>query len=365
MDKKQFEEDSIEPNVREIPSREFYRNIDLDFNVAVDSEGFASIGFNFGNAVYLIEEFVQRVISSSEKAFEIKVEKFTNKKIMALTELGRVYVPLFNGMISSYDGRYDYSEYVKVFFDVCESMKLCCGIFDGKSVERNVEHSLRPYIFNQMIEKIRIVCKTKKFKKKLAARKNNSTRNFLSIKKYVNTIFENYSRILVLRIDFGYKKDFVGEVNEYSAHRHREQFLNNMRSNSLFDNLLGYVWRLEYGEEKGHHFHFAFFYDGAKSKKDEYLAFKIGRYWEEQITKGNGLHHNCNMNKANYKKLGIGMIGHDETEKRQHLMLALSYLTKKDQYLRKKVPGRCRVIGKGVMPAPDIKRLGRPRRSAE
>ncbi|MBV6325714.1 YagK/YfjJ domain-containing protein [Duganella violaceipulchra] len=347
----------------EMSVREIYRQINAEENLRFDSDGKVEPGLDYGNTLFVIEEFVGKILSSNSPAFVEGEEKFTKKRVMVPTKLGKKYLDSFHAMVACYGEQYEYSEHVKVFFDTCKSMSPECKEFDAAIAFRN--KSLGPYYFNKMFEDIRRNCNTKKFKRKIAIRKSNFIRNFASVKKYIDALFNRYSRLLVLRVDLSYKKSYAGKVDEKIAHSHREQFLNNMRSNSLFDNLVGYVWKLEYGRDKGHHFHFAFFFDGAKVRKDEFIALKIGNYWVNKITDGNGSHHNCNMNKAAYEDLGIGMISHDEHEKRKSLMRTLSYLTKKDQYLRKRALGRCRIFGKGVAPAAKVSGLGRPRRSAE
>jgi hypothetical protein len=149
------------------------------------------------------------------------------------------------------------------------------------------------------------------------------------------------------------------------AQRDLNHIFNNMRGNKLFAALVGYIWKLEYGEEKGIHIHFIFFFDGSKVHKDAYLAKLIGEYWRKRIVKyDRGIYHNCNMNKNFYKRCGIGMVSHDDLVKRAHLLDAVKYLTKKDQYLRYKPGKKCRAFGKGNMPPErDEGGPGRPRQS--
>ena len=92
-----------------------------------------------------------------------------------------------------------------------------------------------------------------------------------------------------------------------------QQFKNNWRGKStLFANLKGYIWKLEWGPGKGIHYHLIFFFDGSQVLKDAYLAQQIGKYWTEVITKGSGLYWNCNASKDQYRELGIGVIRADD-----------------------------------------------------
>lgn len=348
----------------EISAEEMYKQMDCDDNIIVEQDGLIRTGINFRNQLFTIEKFVKEIASTKKLAFETNEKSKSFKRSVSITNLGEKYLPLFNSMIDLHDHRLDYSEHIKVFFDVCQEMCLDSGVFDGKGRFRDISELDIPWVFNELIVRIRETCTSKGFRRKLAIRKNNSVRNFLSLQKYVDDLFDRYSRMLILRIDFAYKEEFSREVNDLAVSNHRENFLNNMRSNSLFENLLGYIWKLEYGEDKGYHFHFAFFFDGAKVRQDAYLASKIGKYWQENITKGHGTHFNCNRSKSLYKRLGIGMVSHYDTKKREDLMFALSYLTKKEQYLRTKLPRAGRTFGKGQPRKPKVEGLGRPRRSA-
>ncbi|PUA19193.1 hypothetical protein C7W93_04705 [Glaciimonas sp. PCH181] len=104
------------------------------------------------------------------------------------------------------------------------------------------------------------------------------------------------------------------------------------------------------GAEKGHHSHCILFFDGSKVLKDAYLAALIGRYWVDFITAGRGTFFDCNAEKGKYKYLGIGMISLGDDELRANLLRVVKHLTKKDQYLRKKVSTHRLVFGPGHIP---------------
>jgi hypothetical protein len=141
------------------------------------------------------------------------------------------------------------------------------------------------------------------------------------------------------------------------------RFLNNRRGKALYSNLKGYIWRLEYGKQKGHHFHLFFFFDGSKVHKDEHLANLIGKDWIK-VTNGEGGYHNCNANKQNYKHVGIGMISHGDTEKRLILLDVVAYMHKQDQILREKYSDKIHCWGRGEVPTNRRSPAGRPRVTA-
>jgi hypothetical protein len=175
----------------------------------------------------------------------------------------------------------------------------------------------------------------------------------------------------VLRVDLAYRKDvdtaFLNEeeINEkyWQAKADREHLFRNTRSNSLFNSMVGYCWKLELAPHKGFHYHMIFFYDGSKVQQDTNIARMIGEYWMNVITQGKGLYYNCNADKSKYERCGIGTINHYDTELRENLNLAAQYLAKPDDYLRDNASNIevDRTFGRGVM-REKIENRGRPRK---
>ncbi|MGZ3853418.1 MAG: YagK/YfjJ domain-containing protein [Flavisolibacter sp.] len=183
-------------------------------------------------------------------------------------------------------------------------------------------------------------------KKELRNFKETPKRNIKSATNYINALFDRYARLMVLRIDLGYRQssDQLTPCDSYERIKQdRERLFNNMRSNHLFAHQVGYISKLEYGLDKGFHYHLLLFFDGSKfrSGSDWYWAKKICDYWEQKITQGHGLAFNCNGKKGQYHYLGIGMIGHRDTQLRSNLINhVVRYLIKPDLFARVIVKGQ-------------------------
>lgn len=193
-------------------------------------------------------------------------------------------------------------------------------------------------------------------------------KNYNSTNHYIDELFEQNARLLVIRIDFGYGKTTNpysmtedGIYNEYlQARLDIDHFFNNTRSNSLFDHMVGYVWKLEYGLDKGFHYHMLFFFDGSKVMRDVRIAMLLGEYWDIVVTRGRGMYYNCNSIKENYKICGIGEINYFDSEQIEALKYTAEYLTKPDYY-GKIFTKKGRTFGRGEMPQPRTDNRGRPR----
>jgi hypothetical protein len=134
-----------------------------------------------------------------------------------------------------------------------------------------------------------------------------------------------------------------------------------MENNRLGKHMLGYAWKLEYGPDKGWHYHLLFIFDGSNVREDQTLAMFIGDYWKNVITQCRGSYYNCNAFKDSYKTLGIGMINYHDLELRQGLYQAAKYLTKPDYYARAIVLGNDRTFARKATLKPKDGNIGRPR----
>lgn len=183
-----------------------------------------------------------------------------------------------------------------------------------------------------------------------------------SNEKYVDALQEKFSKLCVVRVDFGYKKDENNKVNVTlnEANKHIERLLANRRNNSIFDDNVGYIIKTEYTEDRGVHNHAILFFDGNKVRNDKYKGDQIGEYWVDSIASGNGSYHNCNRN--DYKdNHGIGMLDYKDVEMRKNLDKVMSYLVKEEQSIELlKEDEKFRAIRRGTIPK-SKGNIGRPR----
>ena len=180
----------------------------------------------------------------------------------------------------------------------------------------------------------------------------------------INQLFNAYSKLLVVRVDFYLKSEYA----EINTHEYMNQAFtrlrNNLRFNRLFEHYITYAAKLEYGQDRKWHYHVLFFFNGQKVKNDYLLAQAIGRYWTETITRDLGDYYSANMNKNMYKWVGVGMIEHQDVDKRMALMMSADYLVKDHSgtqpVMRDAVGKSYRSYRQGLY-KPRVTGLGRPR----
>lgn len=135
-------------------------------------------------------------------------------------------------------------------------------------------------------------------------------RRYVSACTVIDTAFETDSRVAVVRVDLSYRE------GKSSAQRINSD-LNKLRLNarskpSIFKDQIGYIIKLEKGNNENYHAHALFTFRGHNVRNHKYKAEQLGKYWQEVITKGDGLYHNCNTKE--YDKYCVGTIHRNDTE---------------------------------------------------
>lgn len=183
-----------------------------------------------------------------------------------------------------------------------------------------------------------------------------SAHNYQSMTDYLDSLFDRHARLLVVRLDLYFSEGSAGHLYVEHTRACFARLMNNLRScHSFIKNKLGYIWRLEFGQDRGFHYHCIFIFNGAKSQQDQSLGHAIGQYWRDVITEGTGTYHCCNDFKADYQRqgnLGIGMIHRNDLEMRYHLFKTASYLMKPDPLIKSMLPAelkRVRTFGRGEL----------------
>jgi hypothetical protein len=303
---------------------------------------------------------VQKLMTTEGDAFEVQVVgEFGNARLVS-GEPGKLLLKIINGHVPT-DRRFRALYQFEPYIEMALNRILHSGLYGDHLIPR-VEigaEDAKTLVqrLNECVDDIRQEGQSKSFKAKLNSYQRSSNKNYKELTEYVDALFGRYSRLLVLRVDLSYSKE-NSKTTQVQAMRDRERLFENARSNKLFDDMVGYIWKLEHGPEKGFHYHMMFFFDGSNVREDITLAKRIGEYWTGIVTKGRGLYFNCNVGKLAYKSCGIGMVDHTDTQLRKGLRNAVVYLTKTDLYMKLQTEGRG--MGKGLCPSPKGPR-GRPR----
>ncbi len=291
-------------------------------------------------------------------------------------------IPEFLKLVECMPPQLLYSEHIEVFIACCKDMGL-----HGQTVAWNdiwfapsltypqFGNASAAELFNVLVARLRDRCLSQKTKARALKRRSEAEERAVEYASYVDAILGIWTRLVVLRIDLEYRKEFRDQIGILDALADVKRFFSNQRHNSLFADQRGFIVKLEYGVQKGLHFHLILFFDGSKrdGRKDVLLAQKIGEYWADVITKGRGNYWNINANKAKYKQrgqLGIGVINASETNLVDNLKhRVVGYLCKSTQFVSLRPPEglyskrKIKTIRRGEFPVKPPKKLGRPRKT--
>ena len=187
------------------------------------------------------------------------------------------------------------------------------------------------------------------FISKLDSARRNQQKTRDSLFGYATDLKAIYSKLMVIRVDFGYKQ----AVSRTNLPLQRieddwEQLLWYIKI-KFSDSFAGYAVKFEHGEAKGLHAHSVFFLDGNVVRTDARIARIFGEYWESEVTQGLGVHFNCNTSdyKATLKVCGLGTFTGQEPAFRDGIWIIADYLSKPDVVVRLMLPERTKIFRRG------------------
>lgn len=334
------------------------------------------------DALPMLDTLARMMLKDDRPAFTVRYEG-RRKRMRKASKLADYFVALRNAA-SIYSSALTYPPHIEKLLQVyrVHPVSYCACVnpwqrFDGDHLEGEVMEAFR-LAYRQEADQSGT-------RKKLDDWDRRSETNLARLKQYVNALFEKYARIVTVRVDFyhhaaiiepaeanevfkqaeyvsakeaadylsGNDEEMVGNalarVDIKEVMRDRDRLFANMRGKpSLFQHMVGHVWRIEYARVGGYHLHCALFFDGSKVQQHEWIAQQICDYWRDVITKGRGYAHNCNRNR--YPDYVLGPTDYYDVDKRERLLKRLAYLAKEEQLVYAKPTEKCKLFGTGRLP---------------
>ena len=208
------------------------------------------------------------------------------------------------------------------------------------------------YIDSSILEKLRfrdVKSRFQKFKRQhdreVQRFKEDELKNRCKAMEYTELLLEHHSKLAIIRVDLSYKQNKRRFIDISDFRQDIRKLLDRLQDRDRhFSDLLGYMYALEQGAEKGYHAHFLLFYNGSRVKFDRHIADCIIDTWKE-ITEETGQGYNCNtkQNRRSYKESGndaLGPLIRGDDAKRANVLKIVRYFTeptKTEQYLRVRV----------------------------
>lgn len=297
-----------------------------------------------------LQEFIDEVRSTREMPF-VSIAGRNGQTQTQATSLAQRYfsrLPYFIRCSQALSSTFTYDEHLNAFIDCAKTI----GLFWhppfewGMASHAHLVHltefgnKTAAEIFNEFVERLGDTCRSKAVREKMRQRKREPDRRFRACKKYVNALFNKYKRLVVIRLDLFYLPELAHSIKVANAIADIDHFLANQYCNAIYNGMVGYIIKMEYGVDKGIHSHAFIFLNGNDrlGRCGEFSAKQFGDYWAGTITGNKGDYFNLNEqhNIESLKKrgvLGIGLIHADDTELRDNLInRAIFYLCKSTQF---------------------------------
>lgn len=193
----------------------------------------------------------------------------------------------------------------------------------------------------------------KSLKVSLRNAERNARKNVVALELFLDSLFDRYSRILVIRLDLRYSQPTLdpGKVSVDSAlaKQHFNKLLKFIKKSRYGKGLCGYICKLEYGACQQFHYHFMVLLNGALFREDVSISRVLGEEWLS-ITEGQGCYFNCNARKEKYVTPALGMVQWNDVDKLSNLKVAAGYLAKSDLLIRANLVEGERALRKSGMP---------------
>ncbi|MBR8165591.1 inovirus-type Gp2 protein [Burkholderia vietnamiensis] len=357
-----------------------------------------NIQINAGHLHSLII-FMKKVLNGEALPYKVRSRGRVDVQSMAydikrLTAYARLYDP---SLSYSPDLAFFFEQYCKHEISRYSHVDWIGGDF-GEDDRRDVDPRFAE-MANDFVLALREEARRVKLRKRICDWKSNGKNNLDYLVTYLNYLFERFARIMVVDLVLEYHKTACAsdeeaidrrEAMQGRADREHEAYMNgavhheenprwvslaelkedwrhlkqNMKGKrSIFKHLVGYVGRIEYSRDAGHHLHICFFFNGSLLEDHVGYSLKIAQYWKEEITERRGYAFSCNVKAAQggYRNVGVGLIDHYDSVKRKHLWTTVSYFAKATQLVRIKHSGKQKMFLHGKMKKVIGPKRGRPR----
>jgi hypothetical protein len=201
--------------------------------------------------------------------------------------------------------------------------------------------------------------------------RRNANERIKHAKHVAHLAWEKHSSILLIRLDWGFKKTYFKdrycEMNQVEFGRclsqvtkYRNQMLL-ILSKMFGTNLAFYLWKIECGDKKGIHIHWLIGINGSKHQDRINVGRKIQKEWDRAID--NNQTYTFNVNGLKYAQAaGLRVIHYNDPDICEIVDRFVSYLLKIDYTMKLRMPKGMRSFGCSKLKLPSRAKPGPKRK---
>lgn len=115
------------------------------------------------------------------------------------------------------------------------------------------------------------------------------SKRFSAYCQYIDELLHEYTSLTFLCMEFS----LFDQTNPNLIHDFKKTFFNNGRSNKGLSDMVGYIGKWEFSQNKGYYFRAIFIFPSETVVHCKTLSIQISDYWIEDVTNGNGVCHHA------------------------------------------------------------------------
>ncbi|MBC3874881.1 YagK/YfjJ domain-containing protein [Undibacterium flavidum] len=329
------------------------------------------------DAIKSLECFVSEIVSGKlhERSIpELHCESLYNQRPISFHDHYCLMGAYLNA-IGLLPVQYQYTNSINLFIECCAQIGWMSGIssvnanqYGNPSLYRVSITEINWKDYLRFVDLLVETGSSERYRYLRAQTKRAIGERFKTCCDYVDALFGNNDRLIVLRVDLAYTKAYSSFSSLTGVLNDLDHLTMNMTNNAIFDDMAGYIFKVEYGVEKGMHIHAIFFFNGSERRGASHIFHtqQIGEYWKNVITMGKGVYWNCNDQIKNFQRLGncgLGLIHWSDKGLRENLLsIVVHYICKERQSVKSPVDPYRKMIRKMLFPKKRDVKLGRPRK---
>lgn len=307
----------------------------------------------------LLDELLDKkrlVISRRQETGQGLIKRIRNEKTRLVESCALLTRGYFEG--------YEIDRDIDVLLGVNERMGV--GALAGLPLHTNIDGKTVHEHYLEYLRQIRqwlITPEMRRYRSNLRVRRQ---RRVEAIDAAVKDALSLCKRARLIRVDGNYLQSVRPTVTPDRISSDLDRMVRNMRHNKRhFGGLVLAVLKIEYGPDKGYHWHGYFIYDGDLVHKDMLKGKYILNYWIKVVTKGDGSGFNVNSASARRQlasrlgihedHLAIGAFRPGDSLQQHNLDTLISYFGKERQSLRVKKHTKTRSLR--IVRGPGYKKL--------
>jgi hypothetical protein len=208
---------------------------------------------------------------------------------------------------------------------------------------------------------VRRVCRSARFKRLESNRARLEEKNLMSCCRYMATGFDQFSSLLVLRVDLYIRPTHRTREDVRIAEKCLRLYLRALADDRIVPDVKRWICKRECGFDRGIHYHLLVAMDGHKHQSASAFSRMLGEAWVRRCGQLRASYFNCYVRRHLFKYNALGSVHISDQRMLMGIREAIRYMVKGDGFV---MTGHKRNLWRGIMPSAwQQPRRGAPRKA--